>query len=183
MYITRLDLISQWIIGDDSYLDWLIRRSQSVFHTMIWLDDETDLLLQERKENLEDIYNTTEIYLKYPKPTTLTSINSEIIPVENYKIIWQKLILKDPVSISSDFPWLLIIIYQAGYETTPEDIKQVLYSMASYFHNMKTSAWISSFSQDLLTVHYWAKEIYDYLTRIGENQIINKYKQYYAYSL
>jgi hypothetical protein len=119
--------------------------------------------------------------LKYPNPTELITINWDIIT--DYKILLQKLILKEAVSVSEDFPCLLTIIYTAWYTTTPDDVRQVLYSMASYFHNMKTSAWISSFSQDLLTVNFWAKEIYDYLTWIWENQIINKYKHYYAYSL
>ena len=71
----------------------------------------------------------------------------------------------------------------AGYTDIPEDIKQVCLSLASYFQNTKTAGGISNFSQDLLSVTYGAKEIYDYLDSLGQSVIINKYKDYYAYSL
>lgn len=183
IYITTADLISQWISWTTAYLEDLINRSEAVFTDLIWLKNWESLLSWSRTEELENIYNAYEIFLKYPNVTALTSINWVASAWFIYKILWNKILLEESVSIADSFPNLLTIIYVAWYATTPADIRQVLYSLCSYFNNMKNSAWISSFSQDLLTVNYWAKEIYDYLTWIGQNQIINKYKIYYAYSL
>lgn len=183
IYITTADLIDQGINWTTAYLEDLINRSESVFNDLIWLKNWISLLSWSRTEELENIYNTYEIFLKFPNVTALTSINWVASAWFNYKILWQKIILEDSVSISDTFPNLLTIIYVAWYTTTPDDIRQVLYSLCSYFHNLKNSAWITSFSQDLLSVNYGAKEMYDYLSWMWQNQIINKYKNYYAYSL
>lgn len=183
MYITTTDLIEQWITGDNTYLTNLITRVESIFHTLIWLKEWENLLTWTKTEEFENLYDVSEKFLKYPNITSLTSINWVAKTSWDYKILWYKIILKDTVSIADVFPNLLTFIYVAWYSTTPWDIKQVLLSLSSYINNMKTNAWISGFSQDLLTVNYWAKEVYDYLAWLWQNEIINKYKIYYAYSL
>jgi hypothetical protein len=183
MYIEKTDLTNQGITWSDAYLDSLIARAEAVFNTLI--GDEKGIVSQERTEELEEVYSQKEFQLKYMNPTSLTTINGDSIDAANHKIIWQKLLLKDAVSSLTDFPFLCTIIYTAWYasDSIPEDVKQACLTIAWYFHNTKTSQWVSSFSQDLLQVSYWAKEEYDYLEKMGQSSIINKYKQYYAYSL
>ena len=181
MYITIADLQAQGITGESSYLASLVSRVEATFNSLIGIDE--GVMSQARTEKLENISNATEIFLRYQKPTSLTSINTEAISSGDYTLLWQKLLLKNPVSSLSEFPFLCTIVYVAGYTDIPEDIKQVCLSLASYFQNTKTAGGISNFSQDLLSVTYGAKEIYDYLDSLGQSVIINKYKDYYAYSL
>lgn len=181
IYVWVSDLEEQWITGSTTYLEWLIDRVENIFHSLIGLN-EWNLLSASRIEKEQNIFNAYEIYLKYPNVTALTSINWVVIDSWDYQLLWQKLILKDSVSVSDTFPYLLTLIYVAWYTTTPDDIKQILYSLASYINNSKNIAWISSFSQDLLTVNYGSKEIKDYLESIWQSAIINKYLITYAYS-
>lgn len=181
MYITSQELTSQGITGDAGYLSSVVDRTEAIFNSLIW--DDKGVLLQERTEELREICNPYEISLKYSLPQTITSINW-VAPVSwEYKILWQKLIVKNALALDTEFPYLLTIVYEAWLSEVPNDIKQVCFSIASYFHNMKNSGGISSFTQDLLTVSYGAKEVYDYLDKMWESVIINKYKTYYAYSL
>lgn len=181
MYITASDLTANGITWETAYLDSLIARVEALFNSLI--GDDLGVLEQERTEELCGVYSQYCFNLKYQNPITLTTINGDTIDTADYKIIGQKLILKDSVSSTTDFPHLCTIVYQAGFTSVPEDIKQVCLSLAAYIDNTKKSQGISSFRQDLLTVQYGAKEIQDYLETMGQSQIINKYKQYYAYSL
>lgn len=181
MYITASDLTANGITGESAYLDSLVARVEALFNTLI--GDDAWVLLQDRTEELSNINSQDCFLLRYAEPATLKTINGVAIDSADYKIIGQKLYLKNTVSSLTDFPYLCTIVYEAWYDPIPEDIKQVCLSLAAYINNTKTSQGISSFRQDLLTVQYGAKEVQDYLESMGQTQIINKYKYFYAYSL
>ena len=181
MYITISDLELQGITGENAYLQALVDRSEAIFNTLI--GNEEGILTQTRTQEFENVCNVNSIWLEYSNPTSLTSVNGSSVASGDYKFIGQNLKLKNAVNSLSDFPYLLTIVYVAGYEETPDDVKQVCLSLAGYLHNAKNSQGISSFSQDLLQVSYGAKEAYDYIEKTGQSSIINKYKTFYAYSL
>jgi len=181
MYITKEDLQAQWITWTPAYLDSLVARSESIFNVLI--DNEYWIMKTEITEVFQDIHWCDTLKISYHNPTTLTTINGSTVPVWEYYFIWNKLLLKNAVSVIDDFPNTLTLVYEAWYTKVPADVQQVCISLAGYLDNTKKASGISSFSQDLLTVSYGSKEVYNYLESLGQMNIISKYKRYYVSSL
>ena len=179
MYITEADLTSNGITWDSWYLASLIARSEAIFNTLIGYED--GIMDAEYTEEFFDVHWDTIFNMRQLKPTSLTTINGDAIT--DYKFIGKKLYLKDWVSSVDAFPYVCTIVYQAWYEIVPEDVKQVVLSLAGYINNTKNSQGISNFRQDLLTVAYNTTDISSYIESTGQSSIINKYKNFYAYSL
>lgn len=85
MYITIADLQAQGITGESSYLASLVSRVEATFNSLIGIDE--GVMSQARTEKLENISNATEIFLRYQKPTSLTSINTEAISSGDYTLL------------------------------------------------------------------------------------------------
>ena len=97
----------------------------------------------------------------------------------DYIIEWRRLELKNTVTTANTFPFRYTIVYNAGYNPIPDDVKLAVSILVGALYNTKNANGISSYRQDLLSVNYKDGNILESITDTAQKgvvqAIINKY--------
>jgi len=171
--------------GEDPLIASLIASSESLFNHLINSSGLSQATFTEKyryplggfqSENIWRVF-----YLDNINPTALTSVDWIAVSSWDYYLEGRKLTLKNSVSYQQTFPHLNTIIYTAGYATIPDDVKQAIKMMVGFLYQSKNANWISSFTQDQLTVNFWWKTQSSIETMLSTDSIlswiIGKYKK------
>lgn len=171
--------------GEDPLIASLIASAESLFNHLINSNGISQATFTEKyryplggfhSENMWRVF-----YLDNINPTSVTEVDGVAISSGNYYLEWRKLTLKTAVSYQQTFPHLNTIKYVAGYATIPDDVKLAIKMMVGFLYQSKNANWISSFTQDQLTVNFWWKTQSSIETMLSTDSIlswiIGKYKK------
>lgn len=175
-YITEADvntfLGTSW---ETTLIDMLISMAESALNTELRIDG---LSVDDYTEYYE-VNDFGFFVLKQIQPNSVTSINDVAVSSSDYLLEGRKLTLS--VNYTADKWNRIKIIYNAGYATTPQDVKTMMLHMVSWLYNARKWVGIKSFTQWQLSVSFSSQTELDTFSMMYK-AIISKYKKNDIYS-
>lgn len=119
-------------------------------------------------------FNWWFVYVSNPNPQSIITINGEAyagVLWTDYYIDWRKLMINDLWNYPSVFPWIIEIVYSAGYSTLPKDIV--------YFHCLLVEWELAKeWGKEIASYRLWPRQV-SYIDTPTNTSIMESIKSKY----
>ncbi len=185
-YVSVADINAYlWTSGEDVLIGILNKSAESILNSLIgttWLTsvDVTEKMNYPTYSDDSWMFRGRILYLSAVNPTLIKTIDGVTMTSWDYEITWNRVFLKNTLTLQTTFPFKNTFVYTAWFSTIPDDIKQAIYIIVWALYNTRNSQAMDSFRQGELSINYSKtgamEDIMNPESFSVLSSIINKYK-------